>query len=364
MYYILTKKNKIMKRDDIESVIEVYKLKSKPEDRYTSFDYCYNYFRTTTDLNQDLEKSCLVLGFYLASWGMYRGSSFLLQHSVKHFQRTIEFISTRNKSDWEIDVDNYTEENMKTIIDIYREIKTLLIPYKNADLTLITKVLLGVFGFIPAFDNNFCDSFRVISKGQCGFRSVNKISLGIIHDFYMDNKISIDNLSAKTFTKDFISERKIVYNYPKAKIIDMYGFIIGQEEKTEKVFEILGEGGGICISREINKSGAKFIYHLNEFDPTNEGLDINKKCEYDNFEEPFQLINDRYPWYLRYLETVHDDYKNFIIERLIEKLNDKSALLDNFEYHKGDLENFLKIELNYRMNRHTNKLTWSYEKIK
>ena len=353
-----------MKRDDIELVVEDFKLKSKPTHRFTSFDYCYNYFRTTTDLNQDIEKSCLVLGFYLASWGMYRGSSFLLQHSVKHFQPTIQYINTLDKSVWSIDVDNYSEENMKTIIDIYREIRTLLIPCKNADLTLITKVLLGVFGFIPAFDNNFCESFRVISKGQCGFRSVNKISLRIIHDFYKDNKISIDNLSAKTFTKDFISVRKIIYNYPKAKIIDMYGFNFGQEEKTEKVFEILGEGGGICISRAINKSGTKFIYHHSEFDPTSEGLDKNKKCEYDNFKKPFQLINDRYPWYLLYLKTIHDDYKNFIIERLIEKLNHKSALLENFEYHKSDLEDILKIKLNYSITKHTNELTWNYEKIK
>ncbi len=73
----------MMKQADIKLVIEDFKLKSNPDDRYTSFDYCYNYFRTTNDLNQDIEKSCLVLGFYLASWGMFRGSSFLLQHSIK-----------------------------------------------------------------------------------------------------------------------------------------------------------------------------------------------------------------------------------------------------------------------------------------
>jgi len=135
------------------------------------------------------------------------------------------------------------------------------------------------------------------------------------------------------------------------------------QKKTEKVFEILGEGSGICITRQVDKSSTKFIYHHNEFDPTNEGLDLNKKDEYDYFEQPFQLINDRYPWYLMYLETVHDDYRNYIIERLIEKLNHKSVLLDNFEYHKEDLENSLGIKLNYSANPRTNKLTWSYEKI-
>ncbi|MDI6803669.1 MAG: hypothetical protein QME58_07460 [Bacteroidota bacterium] len=108
-------------------------------------------------MNKDVEKSCLVLGFYLARWGMFRGSSFLLQHSVKHLR-------------------------------IYKEIKERLILNGNKDLTLITKVLLGVFGFIPAFDTYFCDTFRAISKGQCGFRKVNNISLGFIHNFYQENK--------------------------------------------------------------------------------------------------------------------------------------------------------------------------------
>ena len=351
-----------MKRDNIESVIEYYKSKSKPEDRFTSFDYCYNYFRSTTDLEKDIEKSCLVLGFYLASWGMFRGSSFLLDCSVKRFESTIKYINEQKKSVWSIDVDNY-EENIVNIIEIYNGIKDRLILNRESDLTLITKILLGVFGFIPAFDSNFCDTFRVLSKGKCGFRKVNKKSLCFIHNFYQENKQTIDNLSAKTFTTDFLTEGKTIINYPKAKIIDMYGFYASQEKKTEKVFEILGEGGGICISRQINKSGVKFIFHHNEFDPTDEELEVNKKDEYDNFEQSFQLINDRYPWYLLHLKTIHDDYKNFIIKRLIKKLNHKSAMLENFGFHKDDLENSLKIKLNCSMNKHTNKLIWSYKKI-
>ena len=143
-----------MTKTDIETIVNKFKSQSNPDDRYTSFDYCYNYFRTTNDITQDIEKSCLVLGFYLASWGMFRGSSFLLQKSVKHFEPTIRYISTLDKSVWEIDADNYDENNILTIIKIYNGIKTRLINKDNSDLTLITKILLGVFGFIPAFDNS------------------------------------------------------------------------------------------------------------------------------------------------------------------------------------------------------------------
>ncbi len=57
-----------MKIENLETIINEFKSKSKPTDRYTSFDYCNNYFKTTYNLKTDLEKSCLVLGFYLASW--------------------------------------------------------------------------------------------------------------------------------------------------------------------------------------------------------------------------------------------------------------------------------------------------------
>lgn len=217
----------MLKQTDIELVINDFKSKSNPSDRFTSFDYCYNYFLKTNDLMQDVEKSCLVLGFYLASWGMFRGSSFLLQQSVRYFKSTIEYneyIKTHDKSVWMIDVDKYTESNIQRIKDIYDEIKSRLIPNGKADLTLITKVLLGVFGFIPAFDNYFCKTFRHLSNRECGFRRVNQNSLQFIKQFYEENKTVIDNIAENTFTTDFLSGEKTEIKYPKAKIIDMYGF--------------------------------------------------------------------------------------------------------------------------------------------
>ena len=196
--------------------------------RYKSFDYCYNYFLKTDNLEMDIEKSCLSLGFYLASWGMFRGSGFLLQKSVKYFEPTIHYISSLDKSVWKIDVDRYSDDNIDKILEIYDGIKRRLIPAGKADLTLTTKVLLGVFGFIPAFDNYFCNTFREIAAGskysKCGFRKVNRNSLNIIKEFYDSNKQAIDCLSKQTFTTDFLTGEKTEINYPKAKIIDMYGF--------------------------------------------------------------------------------------------------------------------------------------------
>jgi len=216
--------DKPMTVNNIYDVIAEFKRKSSAYDRYISFDYCYNYFLRTKDLKEDIEKSCLTLGFYLASWGMYRGSSFLLQKSVKHFEPTIRYISELDKSVWTIDVDNYNSESMETIKSIYANIKSLIVRNDNADLTLVTKILLGVFGFVPAFDKYFRETFRSISNGQCGFNRLNTNSLSVIKSFYEANRTSIDNLSKQTFTTNFLTGEKTKINYPKAKIVDMYGF--------------------------------------------------------------------------------------------------------------------------------------------
>jgi hypothetical protein len=218
-----------MTSTEIITAIENYKANSGPDERYISFDYCYNYFVTTDDLEQDIERSCLTLGFYLSSWGMFRGSSFLLQKSLKHFQPTISYINNLDRSVWNIDVDKYDDSNINVIIKIYSDLKTHFIPVGKTHLTLITKVLLGVFGFIPAFDNNFCSAFRRISNYQCGFRTVNYKSLMQIKTFYDSNSEVIDQFSKTTFTTDFKSGQKTRINYPKAKIIDMFGFITGQQ---------------------------------------------------------------------------------------------------------------------------------------
>lgn len=129
---------------------------------------------------------------------------------------------------------------------------------------------------------------------------------------------------------------------------------------TETIFEIGGEGGSIEISRRKDESGEKFIYHHTEFDPTDEGLDVNKNDEYTNFEQPFQLINKRYAWYMLYIQTVHDDFRSYIIGQLIEKLNERPVSPDYLEYNKRKLEDSLKIKLHYSTNQQTDKLNWDY----
>ncbi|MFH1661746.1 MAG: hypothetical protein ABIA02_01460, partial [Candidatus Falkowbacteria bacterium] len=65
---------------DIKETIRDFFKEIEGDDnhRYKSWEHCYNYFSLEDkEINKDI--ACLHLAFYLASWGMYRGSTFLLQ---------------------------------------------------------------------------------------------------------------------------------------------------------------------------------------------------------------------------------------------------------------------------------------------
>ncbi len=131
----------------------------------------------------------------------------------------------------------------------------------------------------------------------------------------------------------------------------------------EIVFEILGEGGGIRIERLNNDQGENFYYHHNEFDPTDEGLGINKIDEYDCSEEVFNLINNRYPWYMLHIETIHDVYKNYIANKLVEKLNGNTVKPDSIKFRIDRLEKALGIKLKFENTATDLNQTWGYKNL-
>jgi hypothetical protein len=127
---------------------------------------------------------------------------------------------------------------------------------------------------------------------------------------------------------------------------------------TEKVFEILGEGGGISIIRQKNKSIEKFLYIHVEVVSAEEGFDINEKEVYQNFEEPFLLINNKYPWYMLHIKILHNNYREFVIKKLLEKLNEKHFKPDYLRRSKNQLEKGLGIKLDYTLDN--NEIIWTY----
>ncbi len=227
----------------IEESVKEFLSERALKKRYASFDYCYNYFYSSYKNDElgklaskdNIQMSCFQLGFYLASWGMLRGSSKILQKSVKYFEPLIEWISNADKTLWKIDVSYDKIDVNSGKIDVYSyndlEVQDKLMEaaqgireaLKNNDnsfnpsKTLVTKVMLGVFGNTPALDTYFSNSF--------GVRTLNNRGLTRIYDFYSQHKEVIDGF--EIYTLDFTTGKETNIKYKKAKIIDMVGFVQG-----------------------------------------------------------------------------------------------------------------------------------------
>lgn len=208
---------------DIEGNLRTYLDDRGPADRYASFDYCFNFFQSrheegrTADLAQgpQLQLACLHLGFYLASWGMYRGSTILLKRSVAYLAPVVEVIARAPTKAWAIDADGYTREACGLLLDTARQIRTAL--SGAATDTLVTKIMLGVFGSVPAYDTNFRNGFRTMTFGESSLMRVGR--------FYRENAEVIERYRVPTLDFDTGADTK--RRYTRAKVIDMIFFIEG-----------------------------------------------------------------------------------------------------------------------------------------
>ncbi len=202
----------------------------EPSDRYASYDYCFNYFQSFRESGQPealaaaehLHASCLQLGFYLASWGMLRGSSFLLNQSVKVYEPVVMALARVAPALWDIDTDCYTLANIGLLLNCGEMIAEAFGPANNPSDILVTKVMLGVFGNVPAFDNNFKKGFRAFGVSKFGRRALEDIAR-----FYDKHKAIIDKDEYRVTTLDFVTGQHTHRRYTRAKVVDMIFFTEG-----------------------------------------------------------------------------------------------------------------------------------------
>ena len=82
---------------------------------------------------------------------------------------------------------------------------------------LVTKVMLGVFGSVPAFDTNFRRGFGAATFGAKALRKIGA--------FYQENAELLDEYRVPTL--DFVTGEPTGRLYTRAKVIDMAFFIEG-----------------------------------------------------------------------------------------------------------------------------------------
>lgn len=212
-------------RDDVRVSENVAKFldNQSMSARHRSFDYCYNYFQDARTANEQhqltsadrIELSCLHLGFYLASWGMYRGSGQLLNNSMSALESVIGVISTTPEEVWAIDAGKYDAAAIDMVLDVASQLRKAF--PGQASPTLLTKTMLGTFGVVPAFDQFFVRGF--------GVRTLNRTSLQEIDAFVHNNRDAIE--AARTSTIRFHTGEASGHRYTAAKVLDMVFYIEG-----------------------------------------------------------------------------------------------------------------------------------------
>ena len=172
----------------IKSSTEFYNdLKVDENGRYRSWEHCYSHFIKARGSQEiDYDYLSLQLAFYLASWGMYRGSSFLLQKDYKvHIPVVKELLNEKYDVLAGIDCIGFKDDsNQKLLQDInsfleqyYDKIrhKVKEQELKNQlSFTLITKILMGTLGCVPAYDRYFIAGIKnqKVATGNYNIRSV------------------------------------------------------------------------------------------------------------------------------------------------------------------------------------------------
>ena len=203
----------------IESATTYYdELREDKNGRYRSWEHCYKSFHDArSNPDADYDYLSLHLAFYLASWGMYRGSSFLLQTDYKvHIPVVKEILKEKYDCLFGIECSDLRKENVQKRLrkldcfmkshygDIRKSVKEADVKNKLST-TLITKILMGALGCVPAYDRSL---------------------LGLV-DFYEKNYVKLEKARKKLKVYDL--------PYPQMKLLDMGFWQIGfdREKKTQ-----------------------------------------------------------------------------------------------------------------------------------
>jgi hypothetical protein len=194
--------------------------------RLRSWEHCYKFFQSNP---HDIDISCLHLGFYLASWGMYRGSSFLLQKDYKiHADIIHEILKLKYHSLWHVTLESLTDSNRDSQIDLMLSLKDQIATYYDkvrlsvtrkendnpgARDTLVTKILMGTLGCIPAYD---CFFIAGIKSEKIPYSCLNEKNLRSLLDWCDNNARQLHD------AQSWVNAKSKECKYPVMKIVDMY----------------------------------------------------------------------------------------------------------------------------------------------
>lgn len=191
-------------------------IASDARNSYHSWEHCYNFF-ATRPTNFDL--ASLHLGFYLASWGMYRGSA-----AIRNFDYLIHRPAAEEllKPDYDLlrgaSLDELVSRFDTLLWPLIERIRKQGLYPKCVTMTdtLVTKILMGTLGCTPAYD-------RFLKAG--------------LEEKGLNSSFSRRNLEAflrhcqqnQQGFSDAQGQIQQTSNYPVMRVVDIYFHSIGLE---------------------------------------------------------------------------------------------------------------------------------------
>lgn len=214
-------------------------LQKDPYGRYRSWEHCYAAFADAFDQVErgeevDYDYLGLHLAFYLASWGMYRGSTFLLQQDYKVHVRAVEIIvQDRYRPLFGIGCRGL-QEHGGILTELVAELQKHYAPIRDrvvqtrkkqgkatktktddVSVVLITKILMGTLGCTPAYDQYFVQALK-----DFGFRHRMDLVKSVLEltEFYRKHKNTFDEARKGMLIK---CDGGKTLPYPDMKFLDM-----------------------------------------------------------------------------------------------------------------------------------------------
>ena len=217
-----------------QNVLAFYaQITNDPHHRYRSWDHCYSYFQSlaTSSTQRDIDLASLHLAFYLASWGMYRGSSFILWKDYRiHVPAISLLLEQEYRPLWNLDLNLVSAESdeVRSLFSLASQLKQIYVraavtingvaAHRTPTDTLVTKILLGTLACTPAYDRLVSNGKRYLRDFPATFTP--RGYAGCI-EFFRSNR------------KEFMAAHAQIAasgaNYPPMKLIDMYFWSIGDQ---------------------------------------------------------------------------------------------------------------------------------------
>jgi hypothetical protein len=219
-------------------------LKADPHHRLLSWDHAWEHWNSFAKVPEgDESLAALNLAFYLASWGMYRGSSDLLFRDYKVLVPVVKFLKIRAaEQTWEDCIFDEKQE-LKKLAKSLDELSAglsaklqekLVRPDKgqvNVSDTLLSKILLNTLGCVPAFDTEVKGALRDLF-------GTNYPTGNGFDEKRLETTIKLARANANLVQDARVSlKKKTGKQYPLTKVLDLYlwhhGFDLPRKAKSD-----------------------------------------------------------------------------------------------------------------------------------